>query len=243
MKSPRIYQNTSLEAGLDIELDKNASHHLTKVLRLKNDAEITLFNGDGHEYPSILLLQGKKVFVHIKNQLQTDRESNLKITLLQGISKGDRMDMCIQKAVELGVNKIIPVICQRTVVNLKADRGDKKIRHWQGIIISACEQSGRNVLPVLEAPSTLKEILALPLKGLNLTLDPLSKFTFSSFEPESNEITLLIGPEGGLTQDEIDLSLKNNFKTARLGKRILRTETASITAISSCRLHTSCSGF
>ena len=232
MKSPRTFQNTPLEAGYDIELEKNACHHLTRVLRLKNGDDITLFNGDGHEYPATLLIQGKKIFAQIINQVATDRESNLNITLLQGISKGDRMDICIQKAVELGVNKIIPVICQRTVVNLKAERSEKKLRHWQGIVISACEQSGRNKLPELAKPKTLKETLEYSFTGLNLTLDPLTEFSFASFEPESNEVTLLIGPEGGLTQDEIELSLKNNFKAARMGKRILRTETASIAAIS-----------
>jgi 16S rRNA (uracil1498-N3)-methyltransferase len=232
MKSPRIYQDISLNAEGDIELDNNASHHLTRVLRLKNEDNITLFNGDGYEYSAVLSLQEKKVFARINKTAKPDRESNLHITLLQGISKGDRMDMCMQKAVELGVNKIIPVICQRTVVNLKAERGEKKLRHWQGIIISACEQSGRNILPELTTHRTLKDALQQSLNGLRLTLDPNANTGLSSYKPDTNEITLLIGPEGGLTQDEIELSLQNQFNTALLGKRILRTETAAIAAIS-----------
>lgn len=232
MKSPRIYQNTTLNAGNDIELEKTACHHLTRVLRLKDKDTIVLFNGNGYEYPASLSLQGKKVFAQIKQEIEVNRESDLSITLLQGISKGDRMDMCMQKAVELGVSKIIPVICQRTVVNLKAERGEKKLRHWQGIIISACEQSGRNILPELISPVTLKDVLLQPLNGLRLTLEPNATSGFSSYRPDTNEITLLIGPEGGLTQDEIELSLEKQFNTVLLGKRILRTETAAIAAIS-----------
>ena len=232
MNSPRTYQHTPLETDQNIELDKNACHHLTRVLRLKDGDNITLFNGDGCEYSATLICQGKKVFAQINNKASTDRESNLNITLLQGISKGDRMDMCIQKAVELGANKIIPVICQRTVVNLKAERGEKKLRHWQGIIVSACEQSGRNHLPELASPLTLKDALENNSNSLNLTLDPTAESGFSAFKPTSNDVTLLIGPEGGLTKEEIELSLLNKFSAARLGKRILRTETAAIAAIS-----------
>lgn len=232
MKNPRIYQNTMLEIGHDIELDKAASHHLTRVLRLKNNATITLFNGNGHEFISTIIIAGKKVSALPQEQILSDRESKLDITLLQGISKGDRMDICIQKAVELGVNRIIPVICQRTVVNLKAERADKKHRHWQGIIISACEQSGRNILPELCSTVHLEAALNTLSNDLNLTLNPTSTNSLRDFKPDFNKVNLLIGPEGGLTQDEIALSIRNNFNTARLGKRILRTETAAIATIS-----------
>jgi 16S rRNA (uracil1498-N3)-methyltransferase len=231
MKNPRTYQNTTLDIGCDIELEEIAAHHLTRVLRLKHGDNIRVFNGNGYEYPADLVLQGKKVFAHINERLMVDRESSLNITLMQGISKGDRMDTCIQKAVELGVNKIIPVICQRTVVNLKADRREKKLRHWRGIIISACEQSGRNILPELTSISSLAEALTQSDNGLKLTLDPAAKTSFKSFKLESNAITLLIGPEGGLTQSEIDLSVQNHFNATHLGKRILRTETAAIASI------------
>lgn len=232
MKSPRTYQNIEIEVDSDIELDKNAGHHLTRVLRLKDGDLITLFNGNGYEYSATLTLHGKNLSARINSKLQIDRESNLDITLLQAVSKGDRMDLCIQKAVELGVNTIIPVICQRTVVNLKAERGDKKLRHWQGIIINACEQSGRNTLPALTSPQTLSNALKQSGDCLKLTLDPNSVDDFKTFKPSSNKITFLTGPEGGLTQDEVELSKQNNFNAVHMGKRILRTETASIAAIS-----------
>ena len=232
MKNPRIYQNIDIDINDEIELEQKAAHHLSRVLRLKNENPITLFNGNGNEYSATLSLQGKKVFAHIHQAVECDRESNLNIALLQGISKGDRMDMCIQKAVELGVNTITPVICQRTVVNLKGERGDKKLRHWQGIIISACEQSGRNVLPQLLDPVLLTDAFVLNDDSLKLTLDPNAKQDLKSFSPRSNKITFLTGPEGGLTQQEVEMSLQNDFNAAHLGKRILRTETASIAAIS-----------
>lgn len=232
MKNPRIYQNIALNIGADIELDKTASHYLSRVLRLKNKSTIRIFNGDGFEYSAIITFYGKSIHLHITGSTHTDNESNLNITLLQGISKGDRMDTCIQKAVELGVNQITPVICERTVVNLKADRSDKKLRHWQGIIISACEQSGRNILPRLDEPVHFDEIIQQPLDGLSLTLDPCADNNFNSFELDSNQVNLLTGPEGGLTNNEIHTSLQNNFAGVRMGKRILRTETAAIAAIS-----------
>ena len=232
MKSPRIYQDSALTIDCDIEIEKNAGRHLTRVLRLKTSDTIRLFNGDGYEYPATLSIDGKKIFAHINKRNTIDRESELNITLMQGISKGDRMDICIQKAVELGVTKIIPITCQRTVVNLKDERKEKKLRHWQGIMISACEQSGRNIIPELNEPLSFKEALSLSNNELKLTLDPTSSTGFGSHKPDSNNITLLIGPEGGLTQEEIDLSFQHQFKATHLGKRILRTETAAIAAIS-----------
>ena len=235
MRSPRTYQDTKFEIGDLIELDKIASHHLYRVLRLKDYDNITLFNGDGYEYSSSLVIQGKKVFAKILNHTETNKESNLEITLLQGVSKGDRMDMCIQKSVELGVNKIIPVICQRTVVNLKADRLEKKMKHWQGIIISACEQSGRNIIPDLERPIHLQEVIKRKLAGTKLTLQPMATQRINDFQPTDNKINFLIGPEGGLTDDEIKLALDHEFSGICLGKRILRTETAAIAAISAAQ--------
>ena len=232
MKSPRLYQNTELGVDSDIKLDKPASHYLTRVLRLKDSSRLTIFNGDGYEYTARLLIQGKQHLLSVIEKNTSNNESNLNVTLLQGISKGDRMDICIQKSVELGVNKIIPVICQRTVVNLKQERSEKKLKHWQGIIISACEQSGRNIIPALTPPIHFKEALNLKLHGLSLTLDPTSSHNFNSFKPSDEHINLLIGPEGGLTQDEIILSQQHQFNGVCMGKRILRTETAAIAAVS-----------
>jgi len=236
MKSPRIYQNTELKNINNIELDKAASHHLIRVLRHKSSDFITLFNGDGFEYPAQLNTQGKKVFAEILEQINIENEPNLKIFLLQGISKGDHMDISIQKAVELGVNKIAPIICQRTVVNLKADRIEKKINHWKKIIISACEQCGRNYIPELLDPVKFSELTNSDIPGLKLTLDPTSKNSLNSHKPETNDIALLIGPEGGLTQDEILLAKENNFNGVQLGPRILRTETAALASITALQI-------
>ena len=231
MRSVRIYQDSQLEPGNLIELSKEASHHLKNVLRFKTGEPLTLFNGLGGEYSAQLEYQGKKVFALIGEHHPVDRESTLHSVLLQGISKGERMDFSIQKAVELGANRIVPVLCQRTVVNLKADRLQKKMRHWQGIIINACEQSGRTVIPALEQPVKFSEINQLQLPGIKLTLDPRSDTSIHSLTPVDNSVNLLIGPEGGLTDEEIDQANSIGFSGIQLGPRILRTETAALAGI------------
>ena len=232
MRIPRIYQSCTIQVGDTIELEKPAAHHLTRVLRLNHHDPVILFNGDDSEYPAQLHIDNKKVFVTIEKQLTISRESSLQITLLQGISKGDRMDLAIQKAVELGVTKIIPVICQRTVVNLKAERKDKKMSHWQGIVINACEQSGRNKLPELEDTQALHQVINQNTSGLKLTLDPQATISLASIKPDTNQVTLLIGPEGGLTDEEIEQAKQQGISGIQLGKRVLRTETAALAAIS-----------
>jgi 16S rRNA (uracil1498-N3)-methyltransferase len=236
MKSPRIYQNIEITNKNSIELDKSACSHLVKVLRLKTNDIITLFNGDGFEYHAQINIQGKKVFAEIHTQKQTSNEPLLKISLLQGISKGDHMDITIQKAIELGVTTITPVICQRTVVNLKADRIEKKLNHWKKIIISACEQCGRNFIPELLHPVKFNDLIINDIPGLKLTLDPVSENTLHSHKPETNKVTLLIGPEGGLTQDEILLAKEKKFNGVQLGPRILRTETAALASIAALQI-------
>ena len=231
MRIPRIYLATSLAIGLKIELDKSAAHHISRVLRMDSHQDIILFNGEGGEYHATLSLQGKSVYAQVNNFIERDTESHLNITLLQGISKGERMDICIQKAVELGVNKIVPVLCQRTVVNIKGERSEKKHQHWQGIIINACEQSGRTRLPQLADAIKLKDVICTPDLGLKLTLSPDSVTTLPNISSTDKHITLLIGPEGGLDAQEIELAQQHGFQAVRMGPRILRTETAAIAAI------------
>ena len=231
MRTVRIYQDTDLATDRLIELSKEASHHLKHVLRFNNDDSLNLFNGQGGEYAATLVFKGKKVFAQIGDHLDINRESSLHITLLQGVSKGERMDVSIQKAVELGVNRIIPVICQRTVVNLKAERLEKKLRHWKGIIINACEQSGRTRIPELLAPIKSTELQRLDLSGIKLTLDPVAKAGLHSLSPDQNSASLLIGPEGGLTDEEINHARSIGFEGIQMGPRILRTETAAISGI------------
>jgi len=231
MRIPRIYQPADIHIGSSIELDATAAHHLSRVLRLKHQDQIILFNGQGGEYLSSMQLQGKKVFAVAEAFIERDLESKLDICLWQGISKGERMDISIQKAVELGVNRIVPIICQRTVVNLKQERMARKLQHWQGIIINACEQSGRTVIPVLQPAVKLHEQLAMEIPGMKLTMDPEAGVRLTELSPGSDSISLLIGPEGGLSETEISQATACGFQGIKLGPRVLRTETAALAAI------------
>jgi len=235
MKSIRIYQQGQFDTGTAYPLDKFSSHHLIKVLRLKNNFIFNLFNGEGFEYSARLEISGKNAIAHIENVCEKNNESNLNIHLLQGISKGDRMDFAIQKSIELGVKSITPVITERTSVNLKADRGEKKLQHWRTIAISACEQSGRNFLPKINSICDFSSALEISTDNFKLLLDPLSKNKFQSLSPENN-VSILIGPEGGLSEAEINAAKSSGFNGVKLGPRILRTETATLAAITSVQL-------
>jgi len=235
MKSVRIYQPGQFTAGDAVYLDKSSSNHLIKVLRFKNNYIFNLFNGEGTEYTARLEVSGKKAIAHLETASQIDNESNINVHLLQGISKGDRMDFAIQKSVELGATSITPIITERTVVNLKNDREEKKRQHWQAIAISACEQSGRNYLPQINPIITLKQAIENGGNDLKLLLDPLSNDSIHSLSAENN-LQILIGPEGGLSTTEIDFAKNNGFNGIKLGPRILRTETAALAAITSVQL-------
>jgi len=236
MRTIRIYQSGDYQAGETLSLDKAASNHLLRVLRLKDQQALKLFNGDGQEYTATLQVDGKRAIAHIKNATNPNNESPINIHLYQGISKGERMDFAIQKSVELGVNSITPIICERTVVNLKGDRLEKKIAHWQGIAISACEQSGRCVVPEINTPVKFSQLLGITTNALRITLDPLSQASLKSLKPLNKNIQILIGPEGGLSAREIEEVQAHDFYGVTLGPRILRTETAALTAITSAQL-------
>lgn len=235
MRTIRIYQPGSFQSGESLHLDKTASNHLIRVLRLKNNQEFILFNGDGFNYFTTLEVDGKKAVAHIRSAEIANNESSLNIHLLQGISKSERMDIAIQKSVELGVKSITPLFCERTVVNLKADRLDKKLSHWKGITVSACEQSGRAYLPEINQPIKLKH-LSSQTDTLQLMLDPLSDISLDSIKPDNINIQILIGPEGGLSDEEIKQAKDIGFIGVTLGPRILRTETAALAAITSAQL-------
>ncbi len=236
MKTIRIYQAGKFEQGNAYPLDKASSNHLIKVLRLKNNYFFTLFNGDGYEYKTRLEITGKLATAHIESKIKTDNESSLNIHLFQGISKGERMDFAIQKAIELGVTSITPVVTERTVVNLKGDRQDKKLQHWRAVAISACEQSGRNYLPAINSVCQFKQCLTPADTAMNLLLDPMSTSNITDLNSTATHVNILIGPEGGLSDAEINQAKANAFKGIRLGPRILRTETAALAAIASVQL-------
>ncbi len=239
MANLRFYTNNSLAVGQTIQLSENAATHATKALRLSEGDKAIVFNGDGFDYACELAsVKKNSVLVTITQATQLNNESPLNITLLQAISSGDRMDFTIQKAVELGVTHIQPIASQRSVVKLSGDRAEKRTEHWQNIAISACEQSGRAFVPQVQAPLNFSNLFLQLAKttqsnDLKIILAPDANQTFSSLHKPGGNIYLLIGAEGGLTDDEIALAKAQGFQTMLLGPRILRTETAALTAITS----------
>ena len=237
MRIPRIYLDKQFSSEQALELSEDAFQHAIKVLRLKQGAQLILFNGHGDEYSATVETVNKRnATVLILEQREATPESNIHIHLALGISKGERMDYAIQKAVELGVAEITPLFTEHCVVNLDDKRMQKKIHHWQGIIISACEQSGRCVLPVLNNPLALSH-WSNTADEIVIIFDPTATQGLSTIKPEAKKITLVIGPEGGLSEMEI-MQLKNreNFHAVKFGPRILRTETAAVAALTAAQL-------
>ena len=246
MSNCRFYSTENLKIGATVTLSDNAAAHAMRVLRLQINDEIILFNGDGNDYTCAIIsikTSGKKseTLVIVKSAVKVTNESPLNITLLQGISSGDRMDYTIQKAVELGVNAIQTISTERSVVKLSAERAAKRLEHWQNVVIAACEQSGRAKIPQVAAPMGLSAWLAsamLPAKGedkastTRILLNPIGAMRLADLQATNGNIELLIGAEGGLSKAEIDSALLQGFKSVILGPRILRTETAALTAIS-----------
>ncbi|PTU33220.1 16S rRNA (uracil(1498)-N(3))-methyltransferase [Stenotrophobium rhamnosiphilum] len=229
----RVYIDQPLSAGGTITLPEDAARHLVQVLRMRLGDSFITFNGQGGEYAATLSTVSKREAQASIGEFNTvDRESPLNITLAQCVSKGDRMDYTLQKAVELGVSNIVPLISSRTVVKLDAERWAKKIEHWQGVIISACEQSGRTRVPQLAAHQDLDYWLRSSANdSLKLVLAPGASKQLRQLDPTSRAITLLIGPEGGLSEVECTLAAKHEFIPLALGPRILRTETAGVAAL------------
>jgi 16S rRNA (uracil1498-N3)-methyltransferase len=231
MRIPRFYCPQLQQDDMQLELPESVHRHAVQVLRLKPGARIRLFDGKGLECEAELTVVEKRHSqVQLQAPLESQHESPLNITLLQGISRGERMDFAIQKAVELGVSTIVPVITERCNVQLKQDRAQKRRDHWQGVLISACEQSGRAFLPELAAVTTLEAVLAGSEDELKLVLDPRASQHFNDLaRPQT--LSLLIGPEGGLSEAEIDLAAQHGFTALQFGPRILRTETAAVAAL------------
>jgi 16S rRNA (uracil1498-N3)-methyltransferase len=233
----RFYTDTPLALGAAVQLSANAAAHATRALRLQVGDSATLFNGDGFDYECTLTSISKHaVHASISSACQLHNESPLNITLLQAISSGDRMDFTIQKAVELGVNSIQPITSQRSLVKLSAERAEKRNEHWQNIAISACEQSGRSVVPSVQATLSYSHVFAhlaqtSAADACKITLAPDAKQRLSAIAKPSGNLYLLVGAEGGLSDEEIALSVSHGFQTALLGGRVLRTETAALAAI------------
>ncbi|MFN6264023.1 MAG: 16S rRNA (uracil(1498)-N(3))-methyltransferase [Chromatiaceae bacterium] len=236
MRTIRLYQPGPLTPGQSVALCEDAANHAGKVLRMQAGEALELFNGDGNNYAAVIIEVGKKqLVVDIQNSSENPIESPLKLHLGQGISRGDRMDFAIQKAVELGVSEITPLFTERCGVKLDADRLEKKREQWQKIVISACEQSGRSVVPPVHMPVTLEKWLGQADNCLKLTLDPWTSATIKQLSP-TDRLRLVIGPEGGFSDREVAATTLAGFQPVRLGPRVLRTETAALTAIAALQL-------
>ncbi len=234
MSNLRFYSAENLVIGAAIRLSDNAATHATRVLRLNVGDAIKLFNGDGFDYACELIsVKKSEVLAKIKTSEAVNNESPLNIMLLQGISSGDRMDYTIQKAVELGVKQIQPISTERSVVKLSAERAQKRLEHWQNVVISACEQCGRAKIPAVLTPITLSNWLAANRQNnvTRILLNPVGAKPLAELPKSTQDIQLLIGAEGGLTQAEITVAIDHGFQSVVLGPRILRTETAAPTAI------------
>lgn len=231
----RAYLPTSFENGATIELDKRNIHHFHTVLRLKHNDQVVLFNGTEQleAKASITSLNKKNGSLLIEKIVPVKTESSLNTCLWQAVSRSDRMDFAIQKSVELGVTSIQAVTTERSPLRLKDKKLEKKMQHWLGIIISACEQSGRTVLPSLHAPVLIDELLSIrESTNAGILLDPQASRSLRDIDSINNPVDVLIGPEGGLTNNEIDTAKKAGFIDYQLGPRILRTETAAISVLS-----------
>lgn len=234
MRVPRIFQDAPLDVGKTVLLDERATKHLVQVLRLGEDRELLLFNGLGGEYRAKLVEASKKVArAEIIEFIDIEREVDTEIHLAQCVSKGDRFEFAIQKAVELGAQTITPVFSTRSQLKLNNERKDKKIKHWKQVALSACEQSGRTKLLNFHEPIFLSDLLESVKEDSTskLILDPDGKDPISGIN-RTGQYCVLIGPEGGFEEQEIKLAVAKGFQSIRLGPQVLRTETAPIAAIS-----------
>ncbi|NUF26757.1 16S rRNA (uracil1498-N3)-methyltransferase [Gilliamella bombicola] len=234
----RIFQPFTIAQNSLITLDDNAFNHLIRVLRMKVGEEITLFDGTNQITPAVICdVHKKSVTVKTASSILDNRESPLDIHLGQVISRGEKMEFTIQKSVELGVSSITPLLSERCGVKLDAERLDKKVQQWQKIVISACEQCGRNVIPIIHPVIKLETWCASLTTQLRLNLHPKAKHGVKQLPSGKQDISLLIGPEGGLSDSEINMTHDYQFTDILLGPRVLRTETAALTALTALQVH------
>lgn len=233
MRLTRVYVDAVLVPGAHVMLTGSAANHLTRVLRLRPKAALTLFNGRGGEYAATIeRARASEVTVAIGEHAPIERESPFPLTLAQGVSRGERMDLVVQKATELGVARLVPVLTERSIVRLDREQSDRKSSHWRAIAIAACEQCGRNRLPEVALPAKLHEFLRQSSKdSVRLLLSPSAKRRIEDVPRPAGGATVLIGPEGGLAEAEQQDALTAGFTAVNLGPRVLRTETAAIASL------------
>jgi len=234
MRLIRVHVDDALAAGARIALRGTAANHVRRVLRFEIGDAVTLFNGDGSDYPArIGAMNRDTVEVEVTGRASARAESPLAVTLVQGIARTERMDLVVQKATELGVAAIVPVATARSVVKLDGDNRARKMAHWRGIAIAACEQCGRAVVPRLGEPMTLESWLAAPatVGTRRLLLSADAEHSLVDTAKGASQVELLIGPEGGLADDERQAAERAGYRAGRLGPRILRSETAALAAL------------
>jgi 16S rRNA (uracil1498-N3)-methyltransferase len=231
LRAPRLHCREPLAPGATIVLDERAARHVA-ALRLRAGDAVTLFAGDGAEWDGMLAEVGKRgVTVALRARRAVDRESPLEVQLAQGVCSSDRMDLLLQKATELGVAAVHPVVTERSIVRLSGERLERREAHWQNVVIAACEQCGRNTVPRVAPARSFTDFLAdPPAAGLKLLLAPDGAHRLRDLAP-TGPVLLLIGPEGGLAPDERALALHTGFAPVAFGPRILRTETAPLAAL------------
>ena len=241
----RVYVDSPVAAGKRVVVAGSAANHIARVLRLRSGDSLTVFDGTGGEFGGrIEEFRKDAVVVAVEEHRPLDRESPLPLTLVQGISRGERMDWIIQKATELGASRIAPVFTKRSVVRLDEKQAERKLQHWRAIAVAACEQCGRNRIPDLAAPVDFFDMLAGDPTGrpdsagridaagsTRLLLSPTGDLRIDDLQDVGKGITVLIGPEGGLEDVEQEAAVTAGFKAVRLGPRVLRTETAAIAAL------------
>lgn len=232
MRLTRVYVAEPLTLGKTCVVEGTAANHIMRVLRLRDGDALTLFDGQGGEYAArIASFRKDTAVVEVLEHRALERESALDLTLLQGISRGERMDWVMQKATELGVRRIVPLFTERSMVKLDERQRERKLQHWRAIVIAACEQCGRNRVPEVAEPTNLFDgIRASDAASARLLLSPSASLRARDL-PQPAAITLLIGPEGGLADNEGEFAIRQGFQPVQLGPRILRTETAAIAAL------------
>lgn len=232
MRQSRIYTTQPLSVGSTLELEARAGHYLANVLRVSVGDSVILFNGDGKDFSAeVQKVRKQEVTVNLLSEHLCQTESPLHLTLVQAISKGERMDYSVQKAAELGVSVIQPIFSRRVAVKLDAKRQSKRLAHWQAVAISACEQSGRARVPDVLEPLSLSDWLTTECAGERLILVPDAPQKLSAFQPDGDRVVLLIGPEGGFNDAEVQQACNAGCIAVSMGPRILRTETAGPVAM------------
>jgi len=230
--TPRFYSPSSLADAVQVELEANAARHAAKVLRLRRGDQIVLFDGTGGEYEaSVHAVERSDVLVDVGKFHPDDREPALNLCLAQGLASGDKMDTILQKAVELGVTDFQPLSTRKSVVRLTEERAERRLLHWRQVAIAACEQCGRNRIPTVHDVEDIGEWVTEEKNGARFILAPNATTALADLANKPEQVTLLVGPEGGFAEEELKAALDSGYMPVRLGPRILRTETAGMAAL------------